>query len=58
MKRRELITWLGGVALSAGVSYAHLPLVGAVLALLAVTVAVLSQALDRRAPVALQAAAE
>jgi len=46
------------MALSAGVSYAHLPLVGAVLALLAVTVAVLSQALDRRAPVPLQAAAE
>ncbi|TGR94534.1 MFS transporter, partial [Mesorhizobium sp. M2E.F.Ca.ET.209.01.1.1] len=51
--------WIGGVALSAGVSYADLPLVGAVLALLAVGVAVLSQALDRRAPVAaLQPAAE
>ncbi|KAA3448372.1 MFS transporter [Mesorhizobium sp. SARCC-RB16n] len=40
--------WIGSVALSAGVSYANLPLVGAVLALLAVTVAVLSQALERR----------
>ncbi|RVB64236.1 MFS transporter, partial [Mesorhizobium sp. M7A.F.Ca.CA.002.03.2.1] len=37
--------------LSAGVSYANLPLVGAALAVLAVTAAVLSQALDRRAPV-------
>ena len=42
--------WIGGVALSAGVSYANLPLVGAALALLAVAVAVLSQAMDRRAP--------
>jgi len=50
--------WIGGVALSAGVSYANLPLVGAALALLAVTVAVLSQALDRRTPVPLQAPAE
>ncbi|RWC48036.1 MAG: MFS transporter [Mesorhizobium sp.] len=51
--------WIGGVALSAGVSYANLPLVGAVLALLAVAVAVLSQSLDRRAPViSLQAPAE
>ena len=36
--------WIGGAALSAGVSYANLPLVGAALALLAVIVAVLSQA--------------
>ena len=50
--------WIGGLALSAGVSYAHLPLVGAVLALLAVTVAVVSQALERSAPVAVPAAAE
>jgi DHA1 family inner membrane transport protein len=46
------------VALSAGVSYAHLPLVGAVLALLAVSVAVVSHALERSAPVAVQAPAE
>jgi len=44
--------WIGGVALSLGVSYANLPLVGAALALLAVIVAVLSQTLDRRMPVA------
>ena len=51
--------WIGGVALSAGVTYAHLPLVGAVLALLAVAVAVLSQALERSAPVTtVQAPAE
>ncbi|MBN9217245.1 MAG: MFS transporter [Mesorhizobium sp.] len=51
--------WIGGVALSAGVSYANLPLVGGVLALLAVAVAVLSQSLERRAPVAtLQPAGE
>jgi DHA1 family inner membrane transport protein len=50
---------IGGMALSAGVSYANLPLVGAALALLAVTVAVLSQSLERRAPaVQLQAPAE
>ncbi|WP_027155420.1 MFS transporter [Mesorhizobium sp. WSM2561] len=40
--------WIGSVALSWGVSYANLPLVGAVLALLAATVAVLLQFLDRR----------
>ncbi|RWO98864.1 MAG: MFS transporter [Mesorhizobium sp.] len=40
--------WVGGVALSLGVSYANLPLVGAALALLAVAVAVLSQTLDRQ----------
>jgi len=41
--------WIGGLAISWGVSYANLPLVGATLALLAVAVAMLSQALDRRA---------
>jgi DHA1 family inner membrane transport protein len=40
--------WIGGLAISWGVSYADLPLVGAALALMAVAVAVLSQALDRR----------
>lgn len=51
--------WIGGIALSWGVSYANLPFVGAGLALLAVAVAVLSQALDRAAPAAtLQAPAE
>jgi DHA1 family inner membrane transport protein len=51
--------WVGGAALSLGVSYADLPLVGAALALLAVAVAVMSQALDRRAPaVTLEAPAE
>ncbi|UVC17674.1 MFS transporter [Mesorhizobium onobrychidis] len=40
--------WAGGVALSLGVSYANLPLVGAALALLAVAVAVMSQTLDRQ----------
>lgn len=51
--------WIGGLALSFGVSYANLPLVGAALALLAVAVAVMSQALDRPAPVvSLQAPAE
>ncbi|MDX8510187.1 MFS transporter, partial [Mesorhizobium sp. VK22E] len=43
--------WIGGLAISLGISYANLPLVGAALALLAVTVAVLSQSLDRRAVV-------
>ncbi|MEI9414467.1 MFS transporter [Mesorhizobium sp. Cs1321R2N1] len=38
--------WIGGVALSWGVSYANLPLVGAVLALLAASVAVLLRSLD------------
>lgn len=51
--------WIGGIALSWGVSYANLPFVGSALALLAVAIAVLSQALDRSAPVAaLQAPAE
>ncbi|RUU97311.1 MFS transporter [Mesorhizobium sp. M6A.T.Cr.TU.017.01.1.1] len=40
--------WVGGVALSLGVSYANLPLVGAALALMAVAVAVMSQTLDRQ----------
>ncbi|RWQ38814.1 MAG: MFS transporter [Mesorhizobium sp.] len=40
--------WVGGVALSLGVSYANLPLVGASLALMAVAVAVMSQTLDRQ----------
>lgn len=43
--------WIGGLALSFGVSYANLPLVGAALALLAVAVAVMSQTMDRPAPV-------
>ncbi|PTE09766.1 MFS transporter [Mesorhizobium helmanticense] len=51
--------WIGGLALSFGVSYANLPLVGAALALLAVAVAVMSQTMDRPAPVvALGAPAE
>jgi len=51
--------WIGGIALSWGVSYANLPFVGSALALLAVAIAVLSQALDRAAPAAaLQAPAE
>ena len=51
--------WIGGIALSWGVSYANLPFVGSALALLAVAIAVLSQALDRTAPAAaLQAPAE
>jgi DHA1 family inner membrane transport protein len=41
--------WIGGLAISWGVSYANLPLVGAALTLMAVAVAVSSQALDRRA---------
>ena len=51
--------WIGGIALSWGVSYANLPFVGSALALLAVAIAVLSQALDRAAIVAtVQAPAE
>ena len=41
--------WIGGLAISWGVSYANLPLVGAALTLMAVAVAISSQALDRRA---------
>lgn len=40
---------IGGLALSAGVSYQNLPLVGAATAVLALCVALLSQALDRQA---------
>ncbi|PBB40843.1 MULTISPECIES: MFS transporter [Mesorhizobium] len=40
--------WIGGLAISWGVSYARLPLVGAALALLAVAAAVLLQSVDRR----------
>ena len=51
--------WIGGIALSWGVSYANLPFVGSALALLAVAIAVLSQALDRAAiVVTVQAPAE
>ena len=48
--------WIGGLALSFGVSYANLPLVGALVAVLAFGVAILSYTLDRR-QVAAQAAA-
>lgn len=41
--------WLGGMALSAGVSYANLPLVGAATGVVAIGVAWLSYALDRQA---------
>lgn len=41
--------WVGGIALSAGVSYQDLPFVGAAVALLALGVALFSQALDRQA---------
>ena len=44
--------WIGAAALTAGVTYQNLPLVGAAIALVAVAVAVLSQWLDRRAPIA------
>jgi len=44
--------WIGAAALTAGVAYRDLPLVGAAIALAAVAVAVLSQRLDRRVPVA------
>ncbi|PBB29637.1 MFS transporter [Mesorhizobium sp. WSM3882] len=40
--------WIGGLAISWGVSYARLPLVGAALALLAVAAAVLLESVDRR----------
>jgi len=42
--------WIGAAALTAGVTYRSLPLVGAAIALTAVAVAVFSQRLDRRAP--------
>ena len=44
--------WIGATALTAGVTYQQLPLVGAAIALVAVAVAVPSQRLDRRAPIA------
>ncbi|PWK71506.1 MFS transporter [Aminobacter sp. AP02] len=40
--------WIGGAAISWGVSYANLPLVGATIALIAFAVALFSFALDRR----------
>lgn len=43
--------WIGGAAISWGVSYADLPLVGAAIALTACGVALVSFALDRRAMV-------
>src|SRR6185312_12975414 len=48
--------WIGGLALSFGVSYANLPLVGALVAALAFGVAIVSYTLDRR-HIAAQAAA-
>lgn len=39
--------WLGGVAITAGVAYAHLPLIGAVLALAVAGLAVVAHRLDR-----------
>jgi DHA1 family inner membrane transport protein len=50
--------WIGAAALTAGVTYQNLPLVGAAIALVAVAVAVLSQWLDRRAPIAAACPAE
>jgi DHA1 family inner membrane transport protein len=41
--------WIGGLALSAGVSYQNLPLVGAATAVVALCVALFSQMLDRQA---------
>lgn len=40
--------WIGGLAISFGVSYANLPLVGALVTVLGLAVALLSYALDRR----------
>lgn len=48
--------WIGGLALSFGVSYANLPLVGAQVAVFALGVAILSYTLDRKQTAA-QAAA-
>lgn len=45
--------WIGGVALSWGVSYANLPLVGGLVTVLALAVAIVSYAFDRRSLVAL-----
>lgn len=47
--------WIGGAALSQGIAYASLPLVGAALALLALAVAVWSMMLDRETAVAAEA---
>jgi DHA1 family inner membrane transport protein len=43
--------WIGAAALTWGVTYANLPLVGALVALVAVAVAAFSRHLDRRTPV-------
>lgn len=40
--------WIGGLAISFGISYANLPLVGALVTVLGLAVALLSYALDRR----------
>lgn len=50
--------WIGGLALSFSVSYANLPLVGALVALLAFGVAIVSYTLDRRQVAALSCPAE
>lgn len=42
--------WIGGISISIGVSYQHLPLVGAVIAIVGLGVALWSQALDRKVP--------
>ena len=44
--------WVGGIALSSGVPYQDLPFVGAAVALVALGVALFSQALDRQAAAA------
>ncbi|HEY4191295.1 MAG TPA: MFS transporter [Mesorhizobium sp.] len=48
--------WVGGLALSFGVSYANLPLVGAVVCLLALGVAIVSYTIERRRPMVADAA--
>ena len=50
--------WIGGMALSAGVSYQNLPFVGAAIGIAALGVAVFSRALDRRAAAPCPAPAE
>ncbi|WP_343714499.1 MFS transporter [Inquilinus sp.] len=42
--------WLGGAAITAGMPYGQIPYLGAAVAVLGLAVAVLSYALDRRAP--------
>ena len=42
--------WVGGAALSQGIAYTSLPLVGAALALAALAIALWSQALERSQP--------